>query len=60
MITEEILLEKMQQVKNGLKPTFIGLSLTQEQFDELIPYVKDESYIKNVLLTRGWELQYHP
>lgn len=60
MTREELIEAKMKQIKNGGKPDFIGLSLTQKQFDELVPYVKDKSYIENVLLTRGWKLQYHP
>lgn len=56
MTIEEAVLEAMQQVREGLKPTFIGLPLTQEQFDELVPYVKDRAYIENVLLMRGWRL----
>ncbi len=59
MTREELIQAKMQQVKDGQKPDFIGLSLSQEQLDELVPYVKDRQYIENVLLTRGWKLQYH-
>lgn len=59
MTREELIQTKMQQVKEGQKPDFIGLSLSQDQLDELVPYVKDRQYIENVLLTRGWSLQYH-
>ena len=44
--------DEMQLVKEGQKPLFIGFSLTQEQFDELIPYVKDERYLDTVLASR--------
>lgn len=40
MTREELIEAKMKQIKNGGKPDFIGLSLTQKQFDELVPYVK--------------------
>lgn len=59
MTREELIESKIQQVKKGERPDFIGLSLTQEQFDELVPYVEDKKYIENILLTRGWNLQYH-
>ena len=44
--------DEMQLVKEGQKPPFIGFSLTQEQFDELGPYVKDERYLDTVLASR--------
>ena len=59
-LSRSILEKEMQKVRDGKMPSFIGLSLTQEEFDELVPYVKDKTYIENVLLTRGWKLQYHP
>lgn len=43
---------EMQKVKEGKMPSFIGLQLTQEQFDKLVPYVKNESYIENTLRAR--------
>lgn len=50
--TRRILETEMQKVKEGKMPSFIGLQLTQEQFDELAPYVKNESYLENTLRAR--------
>lgn len=52
MTREELIQTKMQQVKDGQKPDFIGLSLSQEQLDELAPYVDDKSYLENTLKVR--------
>lgn len=49
---EQTLEREMQKVKEGKMPSFIGLQLTQEQFDELAPYVKNESYLENTLRAR--------
>lgn len=50
--TRRILETEMQKVKEGKMPSFIGLQLTQEQFDELAPYVKNRSYLENTLRCR--------
>lgn len=45
MTREELIESKMQQVKEGEKPDFIGLSLTAEQYKELLPYINDPDYL---------------
>lgn len=50
--SEEIRLERiMDIVKKGGKPTLTGYHFTQDQFDELVPYVKDSEFL-NVLKSR--------
>lgn len=34
----------IEEVKRGMKPSFTGLSLTDEQLDEIKPYVTDNKY----------------
>lgn len=38
----------IQQIKAGNHPTLLGVTLTQEIFDELMPYVKDEGYLNSL------------
>lgn len=38
----------IQQIKSGNHPTLLGVTLTQEIFDELMPYVKDEGYLNSL------------
>lgn len=45
MTREELIESKMQQVKEGQKPLFIGFSLTAEQYKELLPYINDPDYL---------------
>ena len=45
MTREELIESKVQQVKEGKKPLFIGFSLTAEQYEELLPYIDDSDYL---------------
>lgn len=38
----------IQQIKSGNHPTLLGVTLTQEILDELMPYVKDEGYLNSL------------
>lgn len=45
MTREELIESKVQQVKEGEKPLFIGFSLSAEQYEELLPYINDSDYL---------------
>lgn len=38
----------IQQIKAGNHPTLLGVTLTQDIFEELTPYVKDEDYLNSL------------
>lgn len=48
MTREELIEAKIQQVRDGLKPLFIGFSLTQKQYEELLPCVNDPKYLSTL------------
>ncbi len=45
MTRQELIETKIKQVKDGEKPTYIGLSLTYKQYEELLPYICDPDYL---------------